>query len=49
MGLQRVGHIKDKYVGRIRGYTEAIQSMTGRPVVETLIHMPALGKMFRIS
>jgi ATP-dependent exoDNAse (exonuclease V) beta subunit len=48
-GKDPVGHIKDKYVGQMRGYAEAIQSITGRPVVETLIHMPALGKMFRIS
>lgn len=40
---------KDKYIGQMRGYAEAIESITGRPVVETLIHMPALGKMFRIS
>ena len=48
-GTDPVGHIKDKYVGQMRGYADAIQSITGRPVVETLIHMPALGKMFRIS
>ena len=48
-GKDPVGHIKDKYVGQMRGYAEAIESITGRPVVETLIHMPALGKMFRIS
>lgn len=48
-GTDPVGHIKDKYIGQMRGYAEAIESNTGRPVVETLIHMPALGKMFRIS
>ncbi|WP_211877015.1 UvrD-helicase domain-containing protein [Pseudarthrobacter albicanus] len=48
-GKDPIGHIKDKYVGQMRGYTEAIQTITGRPVVETLIHMPALGKMYRIS
>lgn len=48
-GKDPVGHIKEKYVGQMRGYAEAIESITGRPVVETLIHMPALGKMFRIS
>jgi ATP-dependent exoDNAse (exonuclease V) beta subunit len=48
-GTDPVGHIKDKYIGQMRGYAEAIESITGRPVVETLIHMPALGKMFRIS
>lgn len=48
-GKDPVGHIKDKYIGQMRGYAEAIESITGRPVVETLIHMPALGKMFRIS
>ncbi|QCB98576.1 hypothetical protein E5206_18060 [Arthrobacter sp. PAMC25564] len=48
-GKDPIGHIRDKYVGQLRGYAEAIQSITGRPVVETLIHMPALGKIFRIS
>jgi ATP-dependent helicase/nuclease subunit A len=48
-GKDPIGHIKDKYVGQMRGYAEAIQAITGRPVVETLIHMPALGKMYRIS
>lgn len=48
-GKDPVGHIKDKYIGQMRGYAEAIESITGRPVVETLIHMPALGKVFRIS
>lgn len=47
-GTDPVGHIKDKYIGQMRGYAEAIESITGRSVVETLIHMPALGKMFRI-
>ncbi|CAI3793881.1 hypothetical protein NKCBBBOE_00919 [Pseudarthrobacter sp. MM222] len=28
---------------------EAIESITGRPVVETLIQMLALGKIYRIS
>jgi hypothetical protein len=31
------------------GYAEPIGAITGRPVVETLIHMPALGMMYRIS
>lgn len=48
-GKDPVGHIKDKYIGQMRGYAEAIESITGRPVVETLIHMPALGKMYRIA
>jgi ATP-dependent exoDNAse (exonuclease V) beta subunit len=48
-GKDPVGHIKDKYIGQMRGYAQAIESITGRPVVETLIHMPALGKIFRIS
>lgn len=47
-GKDPVGHIKDKYVGQMRGYAEAIQDITGRPVIETLIHMPALGRMYRI-
>ena len=42
------GHIKVKYVGQMRGYAEATASIAGRPVVETLIRMPALGKMSRI-
>ncbi|MET3203947.1 UNVERIFIED_ORG: ATP-dependent exoDNAse (exonuclease V) beta subunit [Arthrobacter sp. UYEF13] len=48
-GKDPVGHITDKYIGQMRGYAEAIESITGRPVVETLIHMPALGKVYRIS
>lgn len=48
-GKDPIGHIKDKYIGQMRGYAQAIESITGRPVVETLIHMPALGKMFRIA
>jgi ATP-dependent helicase/nuclease subunit A len=48
-GKDPVRHIKDKYVGQMRAYAEAIRSITGRPVIETLIHMPALGKVFRIS
>ena len=48
-GNDPVGHIKDEYIGQMHGYAEAIESITGRPVVETLIHMPALGKVFRIS
>ncbi|QDY89063.1 hypothetical protein E7Y32_01625 [Arthrobacter sp. UKPF54-2] len=48
-GKDPVGHIKDKYIGQMRGYAEAIGSITGRPVVEMLIHMPALGKVFRIG
>lgn len=48
-GKEPVGHVKGKYIGQMRRYSEAIESVTGRPVVETLIHMPALGKMFRVS
>jgi ATP-dependent exoDNAse (exonuclease V) beta subunit len=48
-GKDPVGHIKDQYIGQMRAYAEAIESITGRPVVETLIHMPALGKVYRIS
>ncbi|MET1155729.1 UvrD-helicase domain-containing protein, partial [Arthrobacter sp.] len=48
-GTDPIGHIKEKYIGQMRGYAEAIESITGRPVVETLIHMPALGKIFRIT
>jgi ATP-dependent exoDNAse (exonuclease V) beta subunit len=48
-GTDPIEHIKEKYIGQMRGYAEAIESITGRPVVETLIHMPALGKIFRIT
>jgi ATP-dependent exoDNAse (exonuclease V) beta subunit len=48
-GTDPVGHIKDRYIGQMRGYAEAIKAITGRPVVEMLIHMPALGKIFRIT
>ncbi|MCG2620891.1 UvrD-helicase domain-containing protein [Arthrobacter sp. I2-34] len=47
-GTDPAGHIQEKYLGQLEAYREAVLAATGRPVLETLIHLPALGKVFAV-
>ncbi|NKX53025.1 UvrD-helicase domain-containing protein [Arthrobacter mobilis] len=48
-GTDPAGHIKDRYLGQMAAYREAVLATTGTPVVETLIHLPALGKIYALA
>jgi ATP-dependent exoDNAse (exonuclease V) beta subunit len=43
------GHIREKYLGQMAAYRSAVLTATGKPVVRTLIHFPALGSIYEIS
>ncbi|QOD04354.1 exodeoxyribonuclease V subunit beta [Pseudarthrobacter sp. BIM B-2242] len=43
------GHIREKYLGQMAAYRSAVLAATGKPVVRTLIHFPALGSIYEIS
>ncbi|WP_262103927.1 exodeoxyribonuclease V subunit beta [Arthrobacter sp. Marseille-P9274] len=47
-GKEPAEHIRDNYLGQMDAYREAVFAATGRPVVETLIHLPALGKVYEV-
>lgn len=42
-------HIRKENLGQMETYSRALLEVTGKPVVETLIHLPALGKVYRIG
>lgn len=43
------GHVRDKYLGQMAAYRNAVLAATGKPVLRTLIHFPALGRVYEIS
>jgi ATP-dependent exoDNAse (exonuclease V) beta subunit len=43
------GHIREKYLGQMAAYRGAVLAATGKPVVRTLIHFPALGSVYEVS
>lgn len=48
-GNDPAGHIRGKYLGQMAAYREAVSAATGKPVLRTLIHFPALGQVCEIS
>jgi ATP-dependent exoDNAse (exonuclease V) beta subunit len=48
-GNDPAGHIREKYLGQMAAYREAVSAATGKPVLRTLIHFPALGRVCEIS
>jgi ATP-dependent helicase/nuclease subunit A len=48
-GTDPAGHIREKYLGQMEAYRKAVLAATGKPVVETLIHLPALGTVFAVA
>lgn len=48
-GKDAADHIREHYLGQMDAYRQAIFAATGKPVIETLIHLPALGKMYRVG
>ena len=42
------GHVREKYLGQMAAYRNAVLAATGKPVLQTLIHFPALGQVFEI-
>lgn len=48
-GKDPADHIREHYLGQMDAYRQAIFAATGRPVIETLIHLPALGKVYRVE
>jgi ATP-dependent helicase/nuclease subunit A len=43
------GHVREKYLGQMAAYREAVLAATGKPVLRTLIHFPALGQVYEIE
>jgi ATP-dependent exoDNAse (exonuclease V) beta subunit len=43
------GHVREKYLGQMAAYRDAVLAATGKPVLRTLIHFPALGRVYEIS
>ncbi|MBJ2119416.1 UvrD-helicase domain-containing protein [Arthrobacter sp. MSA 4-2] len=48
-GQDPAGHIRDHYLGQMDTYRQAILAVTGKPVIEILIHLPALGKVYKVA
>lgn len=48
-GKDPEGHVRDKYLGQMAAYRNAVLAATGKPVVRTLIHFPALGSVYEVS
>lgn len=48
-GSDPEGHIREKYLGQMAAYRDAVLAATGKPVLRTLIHFPALGRVYEIS
>jgi ATP-dependent exoDNAse (exonuclease V) beta subunit len=42
-------HVREKYLGQMTAYRSAVLAATGKPVLRTLIHFPALGRVYEIS
>ena len=47
-GNEPAEHIRKKYLGQMEAYSQAVLAATGKPVIRTLIHLPALGKVFEV-
>ncbi|WP_056346982.1 UvrD-helicase domain-containing protein [Arthrobacter sp. Soil762] len=48
-GNDPAGHVREKYLGQMAAYRNAVLAATGKPVLRTLIHFPALGRVYEIS
>lgn len=42
-------HIRAKYLGQMAAYRNAVLAATGKPVLQPLIHFPALGSAYEVS
>lgn len=42
------GHIREKYLGQMAAYRDALLASTGKPVLRTLMHLPALGQVYEL-
>ncbi|MHC6219809.1 UvrD-helicase domain-containing protein [Arthrobacter sp. MMS24-S77] len=42
------GHILEKYLGQMAAYREALVAAAGKPVLRTLMHLPALGQVYEV-
>jgi ATP-dependent exoDNAse (exonuclease V) beta subunit len=42
------GHIRDKYLGQMAAYRKALVAAAGKPVLRTLMHLPALGRVYDV-
>jgi ATP-dependent exoDNAse (exonuclease V) beta subunit len=47
-GSDPEGHIREKYLGQMAAYRGAVLAATGKPVLRTLIHFPALGNVYEV-
>lgn len=47
-GSNPEGHIREKYLGQMAAYRGAVLAATGKPVLRTLIHFPALGNVYEV-
>ncbi|MFF2031111.1 UvrD-helicase domain-containing protein [Arthrobacter sp. NPDC058192] len=43
------GHVREKYLGQMAAYRDAVLAATGKPVLKTLIHFPALGRVYEVK
>jgi hypothetical protein len=41
--------VREKYLGQMAAYRNAVLAATGKPVLRTLIHFPALGQVYEIE
>ena len=48
-GSDPEGHVREKYLGQMAAYRSAVLAATGKAVLRTLIHFPALGRVYEIS
>jgi ATP-dependent helicase/nuclease subunit A len=42
------GHIREKYLGQMAAYRDALMAASGKPVLRTLMHLPALGQVYEL-
>lgn len=42
-------HIRSENLGQMKLYEQSIEAATGKPVLATLIHLPALGKIYSVE
>jgi ATP-dependent exoDNAse (exonuclease V) beta subunit len=48
-GKDPEGHVREKYLGQMAAYRDAVFAATGKPVLRNLIHFPALGRVYEIE
>lgn len=48
-GNEPEGHVRENYLGQMTAYRDAVLAPTGKPVLRTLIHFPALGRVCEIA